>query len=104
MTAWFVFAAIGLGSFAMRAAMVTALASRNLPPRFDVAMRFVGPAAVGALAATLTFTHAGAFRQPAVAELIAVVVAFLAVRRTGNMLHAIAVGLPTFWLLNSVIG
>ena len=102
MTAWLVIVAIGIGSYAMRAVMLAAVAAKPLPSRFDAAMRLVGPAAIGALTATLTFTRAGTLRPLPWPELIAIAVGFVTVRRTGNVVHAITVGLPALWLLTAI--
>jgi branched-subunit amino acid transport protein len=100
--AWLVIVAIGLGSYAMRAVMLAFVATKPLPARYDTAMRLVAPAAIGALTAALAFTRAGTIQPLPVPELIAVAIGFIAVRRTGNVLHAITVGLPTLWLLTLI--
>ena len=102
MTAWLVIVSIGLGSYAMRAVMLAAVAAKPLPSRFDAAMRLVGPAAIGALTATLTFTRADTPGPLPWPELIAIALGFVTVRRTGNVLHAITVGLPALWLLTAI--
>jgi branched-subunit amino acid transport protein len=76
MTAWLVITAIGAGSYAMRAVMLALVGVKPLPARVDTAMRHVGPAAIAA--------------------------GFTTVRRTGNVVHAITVGLPTLWLITAV--
>jgi branched-subunit amino acid transport protein len=48
------------------------------------------------LAGSLLVPH-GRHAPPATAELVAVIVAFLAVRRTGNVAWALAVGFPIYW-------
>lgn len=102
MTAWLVILAIGVGSYAMRAAMLAAVAARPLPKRYDVAMGLVGPAAIGALTATLLLTSGDDVQPVPLPELIAIGVGFVAVRRTGNVMHAITAGLPALWLLTIV--
>jgi branched-subunit amino acid transport protein len=99
MTAWTVIVAIGGGSYAMRAAMLVLVGVRPLPPRVDRALRHVGPAAIAALIAAMVFTRAGAVHPLPTAELAAIVAGFLVVRRTGNVVHAIVLGMPTMWLL-----
>ena len=102
MTAWLVIITIGVGSYAMRAAMLAVVATRSLPARYDTAVGLVGPAAVGALVATLTLTRAGTVQAAPIAELIAIAVGFVAVRRTGNVMHAFTAGLPALWLLTLI--
>lgn len=99
MTAWLIIIAIGVGSYAMRAAMLALVGVKALPARVDTAMRHVGPAAIAALTVTMAVTRAGAIQPLPVAELAAIAVGFITVRRTGNVLHAITVGLPTLWLI-----
>ena len=102
MTAWTIILAVGIGSYAMRAVMLAVAATKPLPQRYDAAMRFVGPAAIGALTATLTLTRAGTVHPLPIPELVAISVGFATVRRTGNVMHAITVGFPTLWLLTAV--
>ena len=99
MTAWLVVIAIGVIGYALQAAILVTVATRPLSDRVLVPMRFVGPAALAALTATLVFTRGGTLRAVPVAELVAIVAGTLAVRRTGSVAHAFVVGLPVFWLL-----
>ena len=102
MTAWIVVIAIGIGSYAMRAVMLALVGLKPLPTRVDTALRHLGPAAIAALTATMAFTRAGTIQPLPIAELTAIAVGFIAVRRTGNVLHAITVGLPTLWLITAL--
>ena len=102
MTAWLVVIAIGVGSYAMRAVMLVVVAAKPLPARYDAAIGLVGPAAIGALVATLIFTRAGTVQPLPVAELVAIGIGFVAVRRSGNVMHAFTAGLPVLWLLTLV--
>ena len=102
MTAWIVILAIGVGSYAMRATMLAIVATRSLPARYDTAIGLVGPAAIGALVAALSFTRAGTVQPAPLPELIAIGVGFVAVRRTGNVMHAFTAGLPALWLLTLI--
>ena len=104
MTAWIVILAVGLGTYALRASMFVILGRRELPTWTVTPMSYVGPAAIAALTASMLFTTAGAIETPPLAELGAVLAGFAAVRRTGNVAHAFAVGLPMFWLLSVVTG
>lgn len=102
MTAWLVITTIGIGSYAMRAVMLALVGLKPLPTRVDTAMRHLGPAAIAALTATMAFTRAGTIHPLPIAELAAIAVGFIAVRRTGNVLHAITIGLPTLWLITAI--
>jgi branched-subunit amino acid transport protein len=99
MIAWLVITAIGVGSYAMRAVMLALVGLKPLPARIDTAMRHVGPAAIAALTVTMAVTRAGTIQPLPIAELAAIAAGFITVRRTGNVMHAITVGLPTLWLI-----
>ncbi len=103
MTAWLVIIAIGLGSYVLRASMFVVLGDRELPAWTTTPMALVAPAAIGALVASMTLTDHGDARLPAVPELAAMAAGFVVVRRTGNVMHAITVGLPVFWLVTVVV-
>lgn len=102
MTTYLVIAAIAAGSFAMRATMLATVNVRPLPQRVHDALGFVAPAAVAALTATMVFTRAGEVQAAPVPEVVALIVAFLVVRRTGQILHGMALGLPLLWCLTAV--
>ena len=98
MTAWLVVIAVGLIGYALQALILVTVATRPLSDRVLLPMRFVGPAALAALTATLVFTRGGALRAVPLAELGAIVAGTLAVRRTGAVAYAFVVGLPVYWL------
>ena len=104
MTAVLVILAIAAGTYAMRLSMFALMSSRPVPPRADRALRLVGPAAVAALVATMTFSSGGSRAARPAAELVAIAAGFLVVRRTGNVTHAFAVGLPAMWMLAPLLG
>jgi branched chain amino acid efflux pump len=101
MTTWAVIAAVGLGTYAMRVSMFLLVGGRDLPAPLRRSVAFVGPAAIAALVTTMVLVRDGsvAFRP---APTIAVLVGFLVVRRTGNVLHAFSAGLPTLWILIAI--
>ena len=94
MTAWTVFVAIGIGTYGLRASMFVLLGDRSLPAWTATPLAIVAPAAIAALVASMTFTHGGHAEFTSTAELVAVAGAFVLTRRTGNVMHAIAAGLP----------
>lgn len=102
MSAWVVIIAIGLGSYLLRSSMFVLLGSRNLPTWTATPMALVAPAAIAALVASMTLTSHGSASLPAVPELMAMGAGFVVVRRTGNVMHAITVGLPVFWIVSFV--
>ncbi len=103
MTPFVVIVAIGLGTYALRASMFVFVGTRPLPARVDNALHLVGPAAVAALVATMTFSHGGSIEPRPVAELVAIAVGYLTVRHTGNVAYAFVTGLPTLWVLTAVL-
>jgi branched-subunit amino acid transport protein len=104
MTAWLVILAVGAGSYALRSSMLVLSSSRELPARVEAALSLVAPAAVGALVATMLFTGDGEVAALPWPELVAVGCGFLAVHRTGNVLHAFVAGMPVLWVLTALAG
>lgn len=104
MTAWLVILAVGAGSYALRSSMLVLSSSRDLPVQVEHALALVAPAAVGALLASMLFTSGGRIAPLPWPELLAVVAGFLAVRRSGNVLHAFVVGMPVFWVATALAG
>lgn len=103
MTAWLVIASVALGTYLLRVSMFVVLGDRALPAWTAVPMRLVAPAAVSALVVTLLFVRSGSLAAPALPEAIAIGAGFLAVRRSGNVMHAFAVGLPVFWAAGLIV-
>jgi hypothetical protein len=50
----------------------------------------------------MAFTASGRVDPLAGVELVAIAAGFIAVRRTGNVLHAFTAGLPVLWLGTAV--
>ena len=102
MSAWIVILGVAVGTYLLRVSMFVLLGNRSLPSWTDAPMSLVGPAAIAALAASMSFTHQGTPNTPPGAELVALCAGFLAVRRTGNVMTAFLVGMPVFWLVNAL--
>jgi branched-subunit amino acid transport protein len=103
MTPWIVFVAIGLGTYALRASMFVLLGDRSLPSWTSTPLGLVAPAAIAALVASMTLTSDGHAQLVAAPELIAIAGAFVTTRRSGNVMHAIVVGLPIYWVASIVL-
>ncbi len=99
MNAWTAIAGVAIGTYLLRVSMFAVVGRWSLPRWTTTPMGFVGPAAVAALVASMLFTEDGRASLAPLPELAAVAAGFLAVRRTGNVMLAFAVGLPAFWLL-----
>jgi branched-subunit amino acid transport protein len=99
MTALPVVLAAGGGTYLLRVSMFVVLGARAIPPWAEPVLSLVAPAAVAALTASMLLTTEGELRPMPLAELIAVAAGFVAVRRTGQLMHAFVVGLPVLWVL-----
>lgn len=102
MTTWLVIIAIGLGTYSLRASMFVLLGRRSLPAWTARPMALVAPAAVAALVTSSLAIRGGELVGPPLADLAAVATGFLAVRRTGNVMHAFVVGMPVFWIVGAL--
>jgi branched-subunit amino acid transport protein len=93
-----VFAIAAVGSYALRVSMLVLLGGRPLPRTLVTPVGLVGPAAVGAL------TIGALVRRGHVAGLptiVASIVSFAVVRRTGRLTYGLLAGFPVVWLLNA---
>ena len=103
MSAWIVILGVAAGTYALRVSMFVLLGNRSLPSWTDTPMALIGPAAIAALAASMSFTHQGRAGAPPVAELVALGAGFLAVRRSGNVMTAFLAGMPAFWVVEALV-
>lgn len=99
MTAWSVVVAVGLGTYALRAATFAVVGARGLPSWTRRPFTFVGPAALGALVGGMLLTDHGRLDLPGLAEVGAVAATFVTVRRTGDVGRGLAAGFAALWLL-----
>ncbi len=102
MTIWLTIDAAAAGTYGLRVSMFLILGDKALPSWAEKAMTYVSPAAVAALVASMVMTTAGRVTVPELTSLAAVTAGFLAVRRSGNVMHAFAVGLPVFWVFTAL--
>lgn len=102
MNAYVVVLIAGVGSYLFRVSMVLLAARGSLPPSFERATRFAVPTAFATLAAGALVTQADA--GPVLVPVAAVVVAVIAVRRTGKPIAALVAGMPVVWALVAVVG
>lgn len=102
MSTWLIIAAIGVGTYALRASMFVTLGSRTIPAWLHDPMSLVGPAAIATLVGSMLLTSDGALAIGSIPTVVATVAAFAIVRRTGNVMHAFFVGMPVVWTLNSL--
>ena len=99
MTTWLVVLAVGLGTYAFRAAMFAIVGERDVPAWAQRPLAYVGPAALGALVGGMLLTAHGSAAMPGVAEAGAAVVSFATVRRSGNVAVGLVTGFLALWAL-----
>ena len=104
MTAWLVVAAVGLGTYALRAVTFAVVGARGLPAWTHRPFAYVGPAAIGALVGGMLLADHGHPELPGLAEVGAVVAAFVTVRRTGDVARGLGVGFAVLWGLTWFTG
>ena len=102
MTIWVVLLAIGLGTYLLRATMFLVAEGRGMSAALDDVLSMVAPAAMAALVGAMLFTSNGRIEVVPLPELLAVAVGYVAIRLGGNVVVALAVGLPTMWLLTGL--
>ena len=102
MTTWAVIVAIGVVTYLLRVSMFVVVGGRTLPSWLDRPMAVVAPAAVASLVGAMVLTADGRVDPIATPQMIAVVAGFVAVRRTGNVMHAFTVGMPVMWTLSAL--
>ena len=104
MSVWLAILAAGLGSYLFRISMVLLADRMTMPEKLERASTFVAPAAFAALAGGgIPASTTGADVRGWVPPLAAVVVAVIAVRRTGRPYAALLAGMPALWILTAVV-
>jgi branched-subunit amino acid transport protein len=104
MNTWIVIVAAGLGSYLFRLSMIILTGRITMPPYLERASGLVVPAAFAALAAAgVAAACSGLGVTRDAAPLAAVVVAVMAVLRTGSSQAAILVGMPVLWIATALL-
>jgi branched-subunit amino acid transport protein len=99
-------AAFGIAAaitYLLRSSMTLAGDQLLASPRVEGAIGLVSPAVLSAMVASALLLEGGHLAAPDPVEVAAVACAVVAVRRTGNVSMALAVGLPVCWL-GSLVG
>jgi branched-subunit amino acid transport protein len=94
--------AAGVASYACRLSMVALGHRTGTPALLERAAPFVVPVTFAAVAAGGVVAGTGS-AAPVASRSVAVVVAVVAVRRTGRAHAAVAAGMPTLWALNALL-
>jgi branched-subunit amino acid transport protein len=97
-------AIVAVGTFAMRASMVTLLAGVTLPQRVEQALGLVAPAVLGGLVAQTLILDGGAIRAPDAwaSWYVGVAAAAFVAWRTRSFAWTLVVGMGTVWLLSAL--
>jgi branched-subunit amino acid transport protein len=85
-------------TYGLRSCMTLAGERLSTSSRLASAVGLVSPAVLTAFVVSALVFDRGHLSQPGVVETMAVGSALLAVRRTGNVSMALAIGLPVYWL------
>ncbi|MEM7287655.1 MAG: AzlD domain-containing protein [Actinomycetota bacterium] len=89
---------VGVGTFLMRASLVTALAGVTIPARVERTLRLVAPAVLAAIVAQSLFLEDGDARAPSSWH-VGGAVAALVVWKTKSVGIALTAGLAAHWLV-----
>ncbi|MDW3220110.1 MAG: AzlD domain-containing protein [Acidimicrobiales bacterium] len=102
MSALLVFLVAALGVYALRTSMIVSGIGERLDAVWTARLGLVSPVMVTSLVASSLFLDGGARCGPVGAEVVAVLAAAWAVRRTGTLAASFAVGFPTYWALSAL--
>lgn len=92
----------GIGSYAMRAFFIFALARYTFPPMLLRALEYVAPTVMAALVISMMTTPEGELAA-GLPELLGLICTAIAARTTGNHILALVSGMGTFWLSSAII-
>jgi len=96
--------AVGLGSYLLRVSMLVLTARIGaVSPIVERAARYAIPVSFAALATDAFAPHI-ALARASLAPAVALLVAIVAVRRTGSPHAALIAGLPTLWIVTALTG
>lgn len=101
MTAVLAFSLAGAVTFGLRSSM-TIVERSATSPRLGSWIALVSPAVLTAIIASALLVDHDEIVWPRIGETLAIASAVCAVRKTGNMSLALAVGLPVYWLAGAL--
>lgn len=107
MTTIITFAIAAAVTYLLRSSMMIAGDRLTSSPAVESAIGLVSPAVMTAIVASALLLDHGRIALPDLASVLAVGGAIVAVRRTGNVSTALAIGLPIYWIvgiLDAVVG
>lgn len=103
MTAFIAILVTGMGTYAMRAVFIVALANRRFPPMVLRTLGYVAPAVMGALVVSLLIDAQGAVSLGA-PELMGLATTALLAVQTRNHIITLLGGMAAFWLMGWALG
>jgi branched-subunit amino acid transport protein len=95
-------AVVGLGTYLFRAIFIVALAKRRIPETVLVALKYVGPAVLGALIVAL-LTDSDGNVAIGIPEVAAFVAGGFVAHRTRSHVWTLVVGMTVYWLTLALI-
>jgi branched-subunit amino acid transport protein len=98
MTTMMIFILGGIGTYALRSVMIVNGGRIAGSDWLEGNISLVSPAVLAAIVASSLLVTSGSIELPNPVVLVAMAGAMFAVRRTGNVSAALAVGLPIYWL------
>ena len=101
-TELFIVLGAALGTFLLRASMVTLLADVSIPQRVEQALGLVAPAVLAGLVAQTLFLDHGEWRAPGTWHLAALVAAVVA-WRTRSFGWTLLAGMAAVWALEALL-
>ncbi len=93
---------VGIGTYAMRAVFIVALAQRSFPVLALRTLEYVAPAVMGALIVSMLTTSEGAV-DVGIPEIAGLASAALVAARTRNQIYALLSAMTVFWSLSAFL-
>lgn len=103
MSALLVFALAAGGTYLIRISMVVSGVGERLDSTWTARLSLIAPTMLSAIVASSLFLDRNDLSLPAAADVVAVIAAALAVRRSGSLAVAFVVGFPVYWSLGLVL-
>ncbi len=105
MNPWITVSAIGVGTYLIRLSFIGAVGTRRMPPWFERALKYVGPAVLAAISVPAILLAEGSLDVTPAGnpEVLASVAAGLTAWRTRNIAITFVVGMGTLWVLQAVM-
>jgi branched-subunit amino acid transport protein len=93
---------VGFGTYVFRAVFIVALAKRRIPDVVLVALRYVGPAVLGALIVALLTDSEGNV-EIGIPEVAAFVAGGFVAHRTRSHIWTLLAGMAVYWAVRALI-